>query len=233
MRIERDERDLRIGNAAGVALFVPLADKFIDIAHADLNSFCRCSLQLRIERGIDAQRTRARGVGVAQPLHDLFVYEIHEVGCLTGVDVGWREVKRLGLGTRGFSGSDCPGLDHRIKHYITALGCPVRMPIRVAAVGVLDESGDKCTLIQVELTKVFAKVGLGSLAKAVDGVRAALADIDLIRIHLEDLRLAEASLELERNHQFSDFARDRLLRHVEDVLGKLLRNRGTTAVQTV
>ena len=50
---------------------------------------------------------------------------------------------------------------------------------------------------KVELANVFAEVGLGGLAKAVDGEAAALAQGDLVGVHREDLLLREAVLELE------------------------------------
>ena len=45
--------------------------------------------------------------------------------------------------------------------------------------------------------KIFAEEGLGGLAEAVDRVAAALSEVDLVGVHLEDLLLVEAGFELE------------------------------------
>ncbi len=50
---------------------------------------------------------------------------------------------------------------------------------------------------RVELAEVFAEEGLGGFAEAVDGEAAALAEVDLVGVHLEDLLLVEAGFELE------------------------------------
>ena len=60
--------------------------------------------------------------------------------------------------------------------------------------------------------RFFAEEGLGGLAKAVDGVAAALAKIDFVRIHLEDLLLIEAMFELEGDHDLAKFASDLFFR---------------------
>src|SRR6185312_17138745 len=59
---------------------------------------------------------------------------------------------------------------------------------------------------EVELAKVFAEEGLCSFSKAVDGERAALAEVDLVGVHLEDLLLVEARLELVRDHDLFELA---------------------------
>ena len=55
------------------------------------------------------------------------------------------------------------------------------------------------------------KVGLGGFAEAVDGEGAALAEVHLVGVHLEDLLLGEARFELEGDHDFGDLALDSFL----------------------
>ena len=58
---------------------------------------------------------------VADALDELVVDEIDEVGGFAGVDVGWSEAKRLGLGAAGFGGGDGAGLDHGVEDEVAAL----------------------------------------------------------------------------------------------------------------
>ena len=82
------------------------------------------------------------------------------------------------------------------------------MAVGVAAVGVLDEAGDEGALGERrELVEGLAEVSLGGLADAVDGEGAALADVDLVGVHLKDLLLVEARLELEGDHDLAKLAR--------------------------
>jgi uncharacterized protein with GYD domain len=64
----------------------------------------------------------------------------------------------------------------------------------------------------VELAEVFAEEGLRGLAEAVDGVAAALAEVDLVGVHLEDLLLVEAGFELEGDHDLASLRLMRLAR---------------------
>ena len=65
------------------------------------------------------------------------------------------------------------------------------------SVGALNHAGQQRALGQIELAHILAEVGLRGLAKSVDREAAALAEVDLVGVHLEDLLLGEAVLELE------------------------------------
>ena len=123
--------------------------------------------------------------------------EVDEPGCVGGVDVEGSEAEGLGLGAAGFPRGDGVGFDHGVEHDVTALGGALRVAVRVEAAGALDHAGEQGALGEIELAEVFAEVGLGGLTEAVDGVGAALAEVDLVGVHLEDLLLVEARFELE------------------------------------
>ena len=56
--VDGDERDLRIGDGAGLLAFgrlVLLADDVVDVVHADLDGLGGGALQIGIERGVDAE----------------------------------------------------------------------------------------------------------------------------------------------------------------------------------
>ena len=95
--------------------------------------------------------------------------------------------------------------------------------------GALDHAGEQGGLGEVELAEIFAEEGLGGLAEAVDGVAAALAEVDLVGVHLEDLLLVEAGFELEGDDDLDELARDALLRREEEATGELLGEGGAAA----
>ncbi len=82
---------------------------------------------------------------------------------------------------------------------------------------------------QIELPEGLAEVGFRGLTEAVDGEAAALAEVDLVGVHLEDLLLVEARFELVRDHDFGDFAGVGLLRAEKEAAGKLLGQGGAAA----
>ena len=103
------------------------------------------------------------------------------------------------------------------------------MAIRVEVVGTLDDAGEQGTLCGVELTEILAEVRLGGLAEAVDGEGAALTEVDLIGVHLKDLLLAEARLQLERDEDLDQLALDVADGRQEDAARELHRQGGAAA----
>src|SRR4030088_2366221 len=74
--------------------------------------------------------------------------------------------------------------------------------------------------------------GLGCFAEAVDAVASALAEVDLVGVHLEDLLFVEAGLELEGDEDLAELAHDTLLWCEEEAAGELLGERGAAARHT-
>ena len=132
--------------------------------------------------------------------------EIDEEGGVGGVDVLGCEVERLVLGGGGFGGGEVAGLLHDLEHEVAALEGALWMAVGVEAVRALNEAGEGGELGGVELLEVFAEEGLGGLAESIHGERSALAEVDLVGVHVEDLLLREAALELEGDEDLGEFA---------------------------
>ncbi len=220
VRIEGDEGDLWVVDGGG-ALAVQFADHLVDIFHADLDGFGGGALEFWIERGVDAEALMREAL-VADALDELIVDEIDEVGGFAGVDVGWGEAEGLGLGAAGLGGGDGTGLDHGVEDDVAALHCALGVLIGGEVVGALDHASEEGGLGEIELAEIFAEVGLGGLAEAVDGEAAALAEVDLVGVHLEDLLLVEAGFELEADDDLAEFAGDTLFWREEEAAGQLL-----------
>ena len=135
---------------------------------------------------------------VADALDDLIVDEVDEVGRFAGVDVGSGEAEGLGLGAGGFGCGDGAGLDHGVEDDVAALHGALWVAVGVEAAGALDHAGEQGAVGEVELLEVLAEEGLGGFAEAVDVVAAAVAEVDLVGVHLEDLLLGEAMLRAGR-----------------------------------
>ena len=103
------------------------------------------------------------------------------------------------------------------------------MAVRIQPVRALNGAGQQRAFGSIEAAEVFAEECLRSLAKPVDREAAALTEIDLIGIHLEDLLLAKPRFELERNHDLAELAGEFFLRTKEEPAGELHRQRRSTA----
>ncbi len=132
--------------------------------------------------------------------------EVDEVGRFAGVDVGRGEANGLGLGAGGFGGGEGAGFDHGVEDEVAALDGALGVTVGVEAAGALDDAGDQGALGGVELAEVLAEEGLGGLAEAIDGEAAALAEVNLVGVHLEDLLLGEAGFELKGDQDLFELA---------------------------
>ncbi len=227
VRVERDEGDLRVRDVCFIAL-VLFADHLVDVLHADIDGLRRGALQVGVERGVDAE-TLVGEVLIADALGELIVDKIDEVGSFAGVDVGGCEAERLGFGSGGFSCGDGTGLDHGVEDDVAAGEGAFGMTIGIEAAGALDHASEEGCLGGVDLFEVFVEECLRRLAEAVDVVAAAVAQIDLVGVHLEDLLLGEAGLELEGDEDLDELALDAALGREEDAARELHGERGAAA----
>ncbi len=230
LRVEGNERELGIGDGAGF-FAVRFADHLVDVALAGFYGLGREALELRIQRGVDAEGLV--GKVVAEALDELIVDEVNEVGRFAGVDVGLGEAEGFGFGAGRFGFGDAAGLDHGVEDEVAALHGAVGMTVRIAVAGVLEEGSEEGILGEVKLREVFAEESLRGFADAIDLVAAAMDEVHLVGVHGEDLRLVEAGFELKGDHEFGDFAGEFFVGAEEEALGELLGEGGAAAVFAV
>ena len=168
-----------------------LTDELVDVLHSDLDGLGGGTLKFGVERGVDAEAL-VGDVLVADVLDELVVDEVDEVGGFAGVDVWRGEAEGFGLCGLRLTGGDGAGFDHGFEDYVAALHGALGMAVGVEASGGLDGAGEECTFGEVELLEIFSEEGLGGFAETVDGVAAALTEIDLVGVHLEDLLFVKA-----------------------------------------
>ena len=89
----------------------------------------------------------------------------------------------------------------------------------------LDDAGERRRFGQREVDDVLAEEEPRAFGHAVDRERAALSEIDLVQIQLEDLVLGQPLLDDERHELLGELAAHRLLGRQQQVLDQLLRQR--------
>jgi hypothetical protein len=224
VRVDGDECNLRISDGFGSFPFgrlVQLADKLVHVLHADLDGFGGGALEVRIERGVDSKALVGE-VLVADAFDELIVDEVDEVRSFARVDVGRGKAERFSFGAVCLIGGDGACLDHGVEDKIAALHSALRMAIGIQSCGRLDGAGEEGTLCGIELLQILTEEGLSGLTEAVDGIAAALAEVDLVGVHLEDLLLVEPGFELEGDHDLAEFTSDLFLRREEESASELL-----------
>ena len=77
-------------------------------------------------------------------------------------------MQRFGLGAFGLFLVDGAGLNHRIQHQVAPINGAVGMTKRIEVAGPLNNARKHGALGQIELTHIFAKIGLGCLAKSIN-----------------------------------------------------------------
>src|SRR5579885_829664 len=112
-----------------------------------------------------------------------------------------KDKRRLARGI-GLGGGDLAIFEHGVDHEIAALLRAIGMIDRRIDCGAFGKSREQSRFIERELLGRLAEVELGCRFKAVDAV----SEKNLIGVEREDLRLGEATLDLDREHRFLDFA---------------------------
>ncbi len=235
VRIHRHQRHLRHGTRldpglglrvlAGADFDFPgaqLQDLLVDSLQTDLHCLRRRSLQIRIERGVDAETVVGQIVFVVAA-EDGIANQVDEIGRIARLDVRRRQFQRYRLGAIGVVALDRAGVHHRFQHQISAVERALRMAIGRKIAGRLHQAGKQGRLRQGEIVKVLVEVGPCSFGEAVDRVRAALAQVHLVGVEREDLLLAQLLFQFDGDQHLGQLALYGLLwtqeEHARDLHG--------------
>ncbi len=116
--------------------------------------------------------------------------------------------------------------DHLSEHAIARLHGPLGMLVRRGvAVRRADDARQKRRLAERNVVNVVIEVCQRALGKTVDPKAAAVAQINLVGVELENLLLGKAVLEFERHHGFGQFPPPGALRAEEEAARQLHRQR--------
>src|SRR3989304_787367 len=115
-----------------------------------------------------------------------------------------------------------PRLLHLVGHHVPAAEGRLGVVEGVRGVGRTDEGGDEGGLRHREVLQVLAEEDLRRLTDAVDAERASLPEVHIVQVELEDVVLAGAALEDDREVRFEELPAESPLRGEEVVLHQLL-----------
>ena len=203
-------------------------------------------LDIRIKSGADGESTAAQeclaldeGLAESDVRLDHADNEVAEVGSVgrgasVGLDRGVEDlVDPHSCGRAGLDGRDEAGLRHLAEDEVAALLCKVWIAGGIECGGLLDDSGERRALDQVELG---CRLGEVAACGSFDSVGAG-SEVDDVEVALEDLFLGVAPFECERIPDLTELARRRtracslellLVGRTRDeqILDVLLRDRG-------
>jgi hypothetical protein len=114
---------------------------------------------------------------------------------------------------------------HALQDRLLAHPCPGRVPDRIVGRGVLRQAGQHGHFGDRQLVQVLVEIGASGAGKAV----RALAQVDLVHVQLEDLVLGERGLDLVRERDLVQLARQVFFAGEEEVARHLHRDRRAAA----
>src|SRR5579863_7183999 len=130
--------------------------------------------------------------------------------------------QRLGAGSIGLRGRDLSVFQHGVDHKIAPPQGTIGMVDRRVVSRTLGQSRKQRGLRQSELLRRLAEVELRCRLKSED----AMAESNLVGIKSEDLRLGEATLDLDGEHGFLYLALPASIRRQEEIARELHGQRG-------
>ncbi len=214
-QVERGGVGGQLDMALGAAEMLAPLERHQALAHGAHGS----GLLARVERELDAQAAR---VGLVAELG--VDHLARGLGGMLGVHAGLGRAAQLQhLGACGgmLLGADEADVEHAVEHMALARRGTLQVVERVERRGRLRQAGEHRGLGQREGGHRLAEVGARRGGEAV----RAVAEEDLVHVHLEDLVLREVGLDLEREQDLVDLARDRLLGRQVEVARDLHRDR--------
>ena len=159
------------------------------------------ALEIQVERGEHVNAPGLRGQA-GEGLRHLPADHVHEI---------WRpvvhgagdHVQRFTGGAVGGLGGDVVLLHHRAQHRVAAFDRPLWIGEGRVRGWALDDARDQGRLAQAQVGDVFAEKQSCRLADAVDCERAALPEIDVVQIELENRILRGAPLQDQRHERLA------------------------------
>jgi hypothetical protein len=113
-----------------------------------------------------------------------------------------KDAQRLCLGGAQLVGVFGQVVDHGVQHQVSTSQRTVGIGVGVQRAGRLDEAGQQCSLLPVQLGGVDPEIGL---SRVLDSVRA-VAERDQIEVAGQDLRLGERLVERQRHPDLAQLA---------------------------
>ena len=137
---------------------------------------------------------------------DLLAHHVDEVRRLVVDAARAKPAAALDCARSATSAGDVFLVRHRAQDDVAALDGVLRVDERRVQARVLNDAGDQRRFADGQVRDVLAEEEPRRFGDAVNGERAALAEIDVVQIQLEDLVLRRAPLEHERHERLLHLA---------------------------
>ncbi len=140
-------------------------------------------------------------------IEEVVLDHIDEIRRVVIILTAGHDAERRELGLLDLFRLDEAVLLHLVQHAIPGFGGALGTAIGGGiTVGSADDAGKKGGLAQSDIANILIEIGQRAFRKAVNGEAAAVAQINLVGVELENLLLVEAMLEFHGDHGFSDLA---------------------------
>ena len=188
-------------------------------------STASCAIRCRSASSVVVDVDGPRAAQEARVLvGQLLAEQVDEVRGL-GLHRPGHRLHRLPAGPLGGGLADVAGVGHGLQHDVPPVARSRGRRERRVPARRLDDARNRRGLRERDVRDVLAEEDARRFRHTVDGVRAALAEVHLVEVQLEDVVLRGARLEDDRQELFLELAPVRFLGREEEVLHELLGER--------
>ena len=206
---------------------LPVAAPLVEVPEPAIQRPGRGRLEVVVERGLDREPELVEGLRAVLPLEVLahLLGEVRRGRVRRAWQAGEHDrllARRLGLRLR-----DEPFLRHAAQGVVAALRGPLLVDVGALPLGQLQDARNRRGFPERQVLHRLAEV---HPRRGLDAV-GAVAEVHLVAVEREDLRLGVALLDLEGEHDLLDLPLERLLRLEEQLARELLRERAGAGIE--
>src|SRR5580693_2512 len=186
---------------------IALGEALIHALDRDLNRVGGSPLQLRIESRVDPVALRFQ-IRFREFFQEMIFHHVHEVGRGASVHAAIDEFEFQFLGGVGLLLRDVAIFHHLSEHAVARFFGAIEVAFRGRiAIGRADNSSDERFFSEIELADVLAEIRFGRFAESPNGETAAVAEIHLVGVQLENLLFRIALVDLDGHQDFLQLPR--------------------------
>src|ERR1700733_5619831 len=187
-------------------LVVFFGEELVYVFGAFFDRVLRDALQRGVKRGVDAEIFSGElqlGIFIEQ----VILHHVDEVRRFAAGDCGAHDFQRDALGVLDVSFGDVFVIEHLRQDAVACLIAAFWVAVGGGViVGRADDACEVGVFGERELAEIFSEVGDAGFGESADAKAAAIAEVNLVGIELEDLLLVEALLQLHSDHQLGELA---------------------------
>src|SRR5580704_5923299 len=187
-------------------LVVFFGEELVYVFGAFFDRILRDALQRGVKCGVDAE-IFAGELQLGIFIEQVILHHVDEVRRFAAGDCGAHDFQRDALGVLDVGFGDVFVIEHLRQDAVARLIAALWMAVggRVI-VGRADDACEVGVFGERKLAEIFSEVGDAGFGESADTETAAIAEVNLVGMELEDLLLVEALLQLHSDHQLGELA---------------------------